>query len=71
MEDARNIDFHFQLLYWMKIKCTKTTRPSCRCQIQFGFDSVGDKHFVLIILHIFETTLQFIKKEIVVPANLH
>ena len=26
MEDARNIDFHFQFLYWMKIKWTKTTR---------------------------------------------
>ena len=26
MEDARNVDFHFQFLYWMKIKWTKTTR---------------------------------------------
>ena len=26
MEDTRNIDFHFQFLYWMKIKWTKTTQ---------------------------------------------
>ena len=25
MEDAQNIDFHFQFLYWMKIKWMKTT----------------------------------------------
>ena len=35
-----------------------------------GFDSAGDKHFVLI-LHICETTLQCINEEIVVSANLH
>ena len=34
------------------------------------FDSVVEKHFVLIH-HICETTLQSIKKEIVVSANLH
>ena len=28
MEDARNIDLHFQFLYWMKIKWTKTTRTA-------------------------------------------
>ena len=36
-----------------------------------GFDSAaGDKHFVLI-LHICETTLQCVKEEIVVSANMH
>lgn len=35
-----------------------------------GFDSAGDKHFVLI-LHTCEITLQCIKEEIVVSANLH
>ena len=43
MEDARNIDFHFQFLHWMNIKWTKTTRTTDpdRPAIFFSFKKVS------------------------------
>ena len=44
MEDARNIDFHFQFLYWMKIKWTKTTRTNSMTFLQREFLPSNDTY---------------------------
>ena len=44
MEDARNIDFHFQFLYGMKIKWTKTTRTQSAQRLLVPIRPGRDSH---------------------------